>query len=85
MTWEIALGIFALAGFVISICAFVGKLSNTLGVLENTIGTLTRTIAELKQNSHSTHEKLFDLISQDEKIIANHEVRIADLEKERKQ
>lgn len=83
MTWEIALGIFALAGFVISICTGVSKLSKTLGVLENTISILTRTITELKQNSHTTHEKLFDRLNKDEKTIENHEIRIKDLEKER--
>ena len=84
MTWEIALGIFALLSFVATIGAWISKLSKTLGILENTIGILNRTIDEFKRNSHVTHEKLFERLTKDEKTLENHEVRIKDLENERK-
>lgn len=84
MTWEIVLGIIALFGFIGTVGTWISKLSKTLGILENTIGILNRTIDEFKKNSHLTHEKLFDRLTKDEKAIENHEVRIRDLENERK-
>ncbi len=85
MTWEIVAGIIALVTFIGLIGSWISKLSKTLGILENTIGVLNRTIDEFKKNSHSTHEKLFERLTKDEKTLENHEVRLQDLEKERKQ
>ena len=84
MTWEIALGIIALVGFIGTVGTWISKLSKTLGILENTIGILNRTIDEFKRSSHTTHEKLFERLTKDEKTIENHEVRIKDLENERR-
>lgn len=84
MTWEILVGIIALVGFIGTVGTWISKLSKTLGILENTIGILNRTIDEFKKNSHVTHEKLFERLTKDEKTLENHEVRIKDLENERK-
>lgn len=84
MTWEITLGIIAIVGFIGTVGSWISKLSKTLGILENTIGILNRTIDEFKKNSHTTHEKLFDRLTKDENKIENHEVRIKDLENERR-
>ncbi len=81
MTWEIVLGIIAMAGFAASVASWVSKLGKTLGVLESTIKTLNETISEFKQNSHVTHEKLFERLTEDEKILENHEGRIQCLER----
>ena len=83
MTWEIVAGIIALVTFIGLVGSWASKLSKTLGVLENTIQILNQTIGELKKNSHTTHEKLFERLTRDEKTLENHEVRIKDLEKER--
>ena len=85
MTWEIALGIFALVTFIGTVGMWISKLSKTLGILENTIGTLNTTISDLKRNSHATHEKLFERLTEDEKQLENHELRIQGLENERRQ
>lgn len=85
MTWEIVLGIIAFFGFIGTVGAWVGKLSKTLAILETTIGILNETIGEFKKNSHVTHEKLFERLTKDEKTLENHEGRIKNLEKERKQ
>lgn len=84
MTWEIVAGIIALVTFIGLIGSWVSKLSKTLGVLENTIQILNQTIGEFKKNSRVTHEKLFERLTRDEKTIENHEVRIKDLENERR-
>ncbi|MBQ8253960.1 MAG: hypothetical protein IJY94_00465 [Clostridia bacterium] len=84
MTWEIFLGIVALVGFTGTVGTWISKLSKTLGILENTIGILNRTIDEFKRSSHTTHEKLFERLTKDEKTIENHEGRIKNLENERR-
>lgn len=84
MTWEIVLGIIALVGFIGTVGTWISKLSKTLGILENTIGILNRTIDEFKKNSHTTHEKLFERLNENEKTIENHEGRIKVLEDERR-
>lgn len=81
MTWEIALGVIALAGFVMSIAAGASKLAKTMGVLENTIKVLRETISEFKHDSNSTHEKIFDRLNEDEKTLTDHEGRIQNLER----
>ena len=81
MTWEILLGIIAMVGFVGSVATWISKLAKTLGILENTIKVLNEPIAEFKQNSHSTHEKIFVRLTENEKILENHESRIQRLER----
>jgi hypothetical protein len=81
MTWEIVLGIIALVGFVGSVATWISKLSKTLGVLESTIKVLNETISEFKKNSHSTHEKIFERLTDDEMTLQNHEGRIQNLER----
>lgn len=81
MTWEIALGVIALIGFVSSIAAGASKLAKTMGVLENTIKVLHETISEFKHDSNSTHEKIFDRLTEDEKTLVDHEGRIQNLER----
>ena len=83
MSWEIMVGIIALVGFIGTVGTWISKLSKTLGVLENTIGILNRTIDEFKRSSHTTHEKLFERLTNDEKTLESHEIRIKTLEKEK--
>ena len=84
MTWDIFLGIVAIVGFAVTIGGVIWKLSKTLGILENTIQILNITISEFKKNSHETHERLFTRLSDDEKKLENHEIRILGLENERR-
>ena len=80
MTWEIVVGIIALAGFVGSIAAWVSKLYKTLGILENTIKTLTKVLDAMKTNSHATHKELFRKYTDHEHVLADHEGRLKYLE-----
>ena len=82
MTWEIVLGIIALAGFVGSIAAWISKLSKTLGILESTIKTLTKVLDDMKTNSHDTHKELFRKYTDHEHILIEHEGRLKHLEKQ---
>lgn len=73
MTWEIALGIFALAAFVISIGAIIAKASQTFATLNAAINMLTETLKEFKKDSKADRQELHDVVN-------DHETRIVILE-----
>mgnify|MGYP003400023203 CR=1 FL=1 len=73
MTWEIALGLFALVAFVISIGAIVAKASHMFATLNATINMLTETLKEFKKDSKTDRKELHDRID-------DHETRIGILE-----
>lgn len=77
MTWEIALGIFALVTFVISIGTIIAKASakasQTFATLNATITTLTETLKEFKKDSKTDRKELHDMVD-------DHETRIVILE-----
>lgn len=80
MSWEIALGVIALAGFAGSIATWVSKLSKTLAVLETTISTLNRVLYEFRSNSHATHKEMYIKLGNHERALVDHEGRIKNLE-----
>lgn len=73
MTWEIALGIFALAGFVISIVTIAGKQAGVLAKLEATLTALNETLEELKENNRASHKDIYEKIG-------DHETRVKAIE-----
>ena len=73
MTWEIALGLFALAAFVISVGGIVAKASHMFATLNATINMLTETLKEFKKDSKTDRKELHDRID-------DHETRIGILE-----
>jgi hypothetical protein len=73
MTWEIALGIFALAGFVISIVTIAGKQAGVLAKLEATLTALNETLEELKENNRASHKDIYEKIG-------DHETRVKEIE-----
>ena len=74
MTWEIALGIFALSAFVLSIVAMVSKVTSAVSRLTESVDNLNKTIDEMRQRSRETHTELY-------RIVNDHETRITILEK----
>ena len=72
MTWEIVVGIIALAGFIGSVAKWISKLAKTLGVLDATLRVLDATIKELKENEKRAHEKLFGKVEEHEKRLGDH-------------
>lgn len=73
MTWEIALGIFALVAFVISIGAIIAKASQTFATLNAAINMLTETLKEFKKDSKTDRQELHEVVN-------DHETRIVILE-----
>lgn len=80
MTWEIALGIFALAAFVISVGAIVAKASQMFATLNAAINMLTETLKEFKKDSKTDRKELHDRADDHEKRISNNTMRIELLE-----
>ena len=74
MTWEIALGIFALVGFVISIVTVAGKQAGLLAKLEATLNALNETLEELKENNRASHKDIYNKIGEHDKRISKLEV-----------
>ena len=74
MTWEIALGIFALAGFVISIVTIASKQAGLLSKLEATLTALNETLEELKENNRQSHKDIYNKLGDHDKRISKLEV-----------
>lgn len=73
MTWEIALGLFALVTFVIAIGGIIAKASQMFATLNAAINMLTETLKEFKKDSKTDRKELHDRID-------DHETRIGILE-----
>lgn len=80
MTWEIALGIFALVSFVGAVSAWIFKLSRTLAILETTIKALNDALGVISTNNKESHKDLYNKHDEHERRINDHEMRISHLE-----
>lgn len=76
MTWEIALGIFALAAFVISVGAIIAKASHMFATLNASINMLTETLKEFKKDSKADRKELHDKVEDHETRIKTLEVKV---------
>ena len=81
MTWEIALGIFALAAFVISIVTMTSKMTAAVSKLTESVKNLNQIIEEMRKRSHETHTELYHKIDELRDGHNDHETRIQILEK----
>lgn len=73
MTWEIAVGIIALAGFVTTVAAYAVKVTRVITSLESTLQILNRTLDEFRENNHASHKEIYGRLN-------DHESRIVRLE-----
>lgn len=76
MTWEIALGLFALAAFVISVGGIVAKASQMFATLNATINMLSNTLKEFKNDSKTDRKDLHDKVDDHEKRIGILEIKV---------
>lgn len=81
MTWEIALGIFALAGFVISIVSIAAKTIRILTQLETTIKNLQYTVDDFKNTYEKNKSRIWDTLDEHGEKLAEHDKEIALLKK----
>ena len=81
MTWEIALGVIALFGFVITCATVASKVASAIGEFKSAVADLKEALAEFRCNAHDTHEKLFSKLDEQTEKLNEHETRISILEK----
>ena len=81
MTWEIVLGIFAVVSFAAVVIGWSSKISGTLSKLNESVDNLNRTVEKFQNSSDRIHNQLFDRVNENEKAIARHEIRIANMER----
>ena len=62
MTWEIAVGVFALVTFAVTIGTLAFKLAGILTKLESAVDNLRATITTIKDNNNNEHERIFEMI-----------------------
>lgn len=84
MTWEIALGIFALIGGIISIAKPVIDLNNSITALTVKVNEFTERLEEQIEKSSEGRKRLWDHNGLQDKMLQDHETRIHDLETKEK-
>lgn len=85
MTWEIALGIFALIGGIISIAKPVIDLNNSITALTVKVNDFTERLEEQIDKSSEGRKRLWDHNGLQDKMLKDHETRIHDLETKEKE
>lgn len=81
MTWEIALGVIALFGFVITCVTAATKIATAIGEFKAAVADLREALTEFRCSAHDTHDKLFGKLDEHNERINDHETRIQILEK----
>lgn len=76
MTWEIALGLFAIVGFVATIIGWSTQISGTLSKLNTSVDALNHTVEKFEKSSDKIHENLSGRISEHDAILAEHKVEL---------
>ena len=82
MTWEIVVGIISLVGFVLSIGTLLFKLSAVLTRLDVTVKDMQSANATDRKIKEAEHKEFFKTLENHEKKLADHEMRIHDLERD---
>nr|DAH16036.1 MAG TPA: hypothetical protein [Caudoviricetes sp.] len=81
MTWEIALGIFALIAGVASIAKPVINLTNSITKLTIQVEDFYTYLEEYKETSEQLHKKLEKDVADNSRTLMKHESRISILER----
>ena len=81
MTWEIALGVIALLGFVITCATAASKIAAAIGEFKAAVADLREALTEFRFSAHDTHDKLFGKLDEQTERLNDHETRIQILEK----
>lgn len=82
MTWEIALGIFAIVSFVAIVIGWTSKITGTLSKLNESVDNLNRTVERFQTSADKTHNQLFDRINELERTSERHDEKIKNLQNE---
>ncbi|WMI80890.1 hypothetical protein [Anaerotignum sp. MB30-C6] len=80
MTWEIALGIFALLGFVIALVKPIVSLTQVITRLNSNFEALTKEFREFNKANRNEHKELWDHNAEQDKLLRDHGQRLHDLD-----
>lgn len=75
MTWEIAAGVIALAGFTVTVGSLAAKLSGALTRLDSAVRELGEAIAEMRRENDTGHRVMRTHLEDHEKRITILEVQ----------
>ena len=81
MTGEIVVGIISLVGFVVSIGTLLFKLSAVLTRLDVTVKDMQKANADDRKLKEAEHKEMFEILDEHGRTLADHEMRIHDLER----
>lgn len=84
MTWEIVVGLITLAGILITFGTIVAKNASVMTELKCAVKELNETIGTNDKRNSDSHSRLFSKQNEHDKKLDEHELRIHDLEIERK-
>lgn len=80
MTWEIFLGIVALAGFIITLCSPILKLNTSITKLNETISSLRDIVEKNDEANKQSHQRIYDRLDSHDRTINSHSERISNIE-----
>lgn len=81
MTWETALGIIELAGFVITAVTLGWKFSAMVTRLEVSLKNTVDTMREDRTAARKEHAEIWETVDEHTETLQNHEIRLHDLER----
>lgn len=80
MTWEIAVGLFALVTFVVTIVKTVVPLTNAITRLTDKFEGLDEKVEEIETSKSAEHKELWDYNHKQDKTLLEHAMRLHDLD-----
>ena len=80
MEWTIVTVIASLVALVTGVVSPILKLNTTVVKLATVVEALTATVNTMDKNAHSTHEKLWNKVNDNSNKLAEHEMRLNNLE-----
>lgn len=84
MTWEIALGVIALCGFCVTAGTLAARLASVLARLDASVRELSQSIADERRSNSREHEQMRAALDAQQKQLAQHGLRLHDLERARR-
>lgn len=82
MTWEIVVGIIALAGFVGTMATYASKLAKTIATLETTVKVFSDALVDMRKGSKATHKEIFNKLEDHGNRICTLEAKTEQIEKD---
>lgn len=80
MTWEIAVGLFALVTFVVTVVKTVIPLTNAITRLTDKLDNLETKVDEFEDDSVKAHDELWAHNDKQDKTLLEHAMRLHDLD-----